>query len=336
MYYIYQSFFHLNKRFEKLLTNSILPISINILCMSKSNFQDYHSDMIVPNKHRIISLHLSDVFFIDMILSPPRILSKFLRLETLILDNIKVKHLENILNHALSLPNLYSLVIKPVDYCENSNNVYRQIFRLPVLKYCKISLSTSSVLEWLSIGDDEYSPIEHLVIDDTVYFDTLDHLLSYVPQLRKLSIQCLHGYLSTRTELSAIKLNHLTHLSLDFHSIFFDQFEKLIKEFFIHVQVLHISTGHNIEYLNDHRWEQLILFHMPYLRVFDFNHAGGARHAEDDGPLSYDGLISKFKSSFWLERQCFFTYKRDSSGNIGIEIFYSTDSSKYGLVYFIR
>jgi len=252
-------FFYLNKRFKNLLINSMLPIKINIFSMSKSNFQRYYSNIILPNKHRIISLRLSNFFLIDNILSLARILSKFLRLETLILDNIKPKHLENILNYAISLPNLYSLVIDSVDYLDNSNNIYRQIFRLPVLKYCKLSFKPESNSELLPICENEYSSIENLIIDNGVTFDGFDRLLSYVPQLHKLSIRCLDGVFCKRIQLLTIKFNYLTHISFDFHYIYFNQFEILVKNFFSHIQVLHLSTGHDNEYLNDNRWEQLIL-----------------------------------------------------------------------------
>jgi hypothetical protein len=98
----------------------------------------------------------------------------------------------------------------------------RQIFGLPALKYCQLSFGT--------ISDNEYNPIEHFVIKNTIYFDQLEIVLSYLPQLRKLSI-------NKRMELSPIVFNHITHVSLDFHHIYFDQFEILIKNYFHHIQV---------------------------------------------------------------------------------------------------
>ena len=92
--------------------------------MSKLNFQRYYSTIIKPNKHRIISLHLSNLFIIDIVLSPAHILSKFLRLQTLVLDNIKTKQLKTILKYASRLPNLYSLVVSHVDYFEDASNIY--------------------------------------------------------------------------------------------------------------------------------------------------------------------------------------------------------------------
>jgi hypothetical protein len=241
-YHIYKAFFDLNKRFENLLIHSILPIKINILSLSKSNFQDYYSDIIELNKHRITSLHLSDLFIIDIILSPPCNISKFIRLETLILDHIEAKHLENVLKYAFSLPNLFSLIINPIDSIfKNLSQIYHQIFRLPVLKYCKISSYTTNYSKFLPNTTNQSSPIEHLVID-SIDFDKFDIILSYVPQLRHLSLRCLDGAFSERTELSAIRLNYLTHISIECHMIYFIQFEKLIKDCFNQVQVLRITA----------------------------------------------------------------------------------------------
>jgi hypothetical protein len=161
--------------------------------MSKSKFEEYYSDMIKPNQHRITSLRLSDLLIVQMILSPPRVISKFLRLETLILDHIESKHLENVLQYAFSLPNLSALTIDCVDYVDDPTNIYHQIFRLCRLKYCQISGLTMGNSKLLPNVNNQYSPIEYLVMKNSVYFDYLDILLSYVPQLRHFSLHCLDG-----------------------------------------------------------------------------------------------------------------------------------------------
>ena len=101
-----------------------------------------------------------------------------------------------------------------------------------------------------------------------------------------------------------------------------------MKDSFHQLQVLCLSTGHDIEFLNAHRWEQLILFHLPYLRIFDLNHRDSMLCHKNDNQLSYDVVKHNFSSSFWIERQCFFTYHQNWRGNITIEIFYSIDSNK--------
>ncbi len=141
--HVYQAFFDLNVRYRKLLIGSNLPIKINISSISKSTFQNYHTHIILPYEHRICSFCITNLLSFDFYISPHRILSKFNRLETLILENIHSNHLKTVLQDIASLPNLSSLVIIPVDSVENANQLFLQIFRLSVLKYCKVSFANN-------------------------------------------------------------------------------------------------------------------------------------------------------------------------------------------------
>ncbi|CAF1559813.1 unnamed protein product, partial [Rotaria sordida] len=101
MYDIYQGFFNLNNRFYCLLINSCLPLKINGSNISKSKLRSYHNDIIIPNQHRINIIRLSNPCIIDIFFSPEHFIVQFIRLETLILENIKSKYLENILNRLI-------------------------------------------------------------------------------------------------------------------------------------------------------------------------------------------------------------------------------------------
>ncbi|CAF3643583.1 unnamed protein product [Rotaria sordida] len=188
------AFFNLNQRFHNLLTNSTLLIKINLSSISKSALQRYYKDIIIRNRHRINLLRLSNLFIYDhsAFLLFHKIL-KFRRLETLILDNIESYCLENLLYQLTSSPFLSSLIITSViDNVINKNTIYRQIFRLPALKYCKLSLKGSVHPDPLPVATNEYSPVEHLIINNTVRCEQLNSLISYVPQLRRLSFYSLH------------------------------------------------------------------------------------------------------------------------------------------------
>ncbi|CAF0939251.1 unnamed protein product [Rotaria sordida] len=153
--------------------------------MSKLAYQRYYKDIIMTNTNQINSLRLSNVFIYDLISSSIEILSKFLQLKRLIVDNIESKYLEKLLIQLISLPFLSSLIISSVDNIKNKNVIYHQIFRLPSLKYCKLSLEGYNHNDDpLPLVTNDHSSIEHLIINNCIYLDELNSLVSYVPQLR--------------------------------------------------------------------------------------------------------------------------------------------------------
>jgi len=116
-----------------------------------------------------------------------------------------------------------------------------QIFRLLKLKFCKITYEIKNNIESLSISADEFSPIEYLIINTRFSIYSIDNLLSYVPQLRHLTINYLECC-GKKRNLLPMTLKDLKYVSLKMNSIYFNQFGILIKCFFQHIQLLRIST----------------------------------------------------------------------------------------------
>ncbi|CAF1189159.1 unnamed protein product [Rotaria sordida] len=110
-FHIYEIFFNLNTRFRNLLISSTLPIKINLSSLSKSNFEYYYRNMIIPYQHQIQSLYLSNLFIVDLFLSSFSLISKLIQLQILIIDKIQSKYLDNFLNDLFFLPHLSSLVL---------------------------------------------------------------------------------------------------------------------------------------------------------------------------------------------------------------------------------
>ncbi|CAF4156207.1 unnamed protein product, partial [Rotaria sordida] len=213
--HVYEAFFNLNIRFRNLLTNSSLPIKINISSMSKLAYEKYYRDIIMTNVYRINLFRSSNLFIYGLTSSSIQILSKFLQLERLILNNIESEYLEKLLYSLKFLPILSSLTITSLDNIKNKKVIYHQIFHLPALKYCKVSLKGySNDDDPLPSITNDYSPIEHLIINDTMYLDELNCLASYVLQLRRFSIQLRPEYWKQRTKIHPPTLKHLTHVFL--------------------------------------------------------------------------------------------------------------------------
>ena len=161
---------------------------------------------------------------------------------------------------------------------EDIGVLYQLIIRLPVLKYGNFSLTTVHEYVELLVPDnerEEYSNIEHLIINSYHAIHQLSTILSYMPQLRHLSCEYLSSIGSIRRR-DLIVPSNLTHISMNYCLLSFDAFEAFIFKFCPQLQLLRISIRFDDAYLNAERWERLI-YHMPHLRIFDFQHKKGSK-----------------------------------------------------------
>jgi hypothetical protein len=288
---------------------------MNDLSASKSTFHHCWREIIMPKQYRVQSIHLSNPFIINHIFASDSIILQFTRLEKLTLHGIDLTSFENLFSHLISLPCLFSLSI--TKYLISTTfriPPYRQIFRLPVLKYCKLSVDYYSTSGQLPIAMNEFSPIEHFVLINKHPLKDLNAILSYIPHLKHLSIHVRRSF--TRFTVQQLdystSLMHLTHVSFNWLYIPFDQLEHMIQHLFNQAQVLRISTPLMRGYLDADRWERLILYHMPHLGIFDI--------FVSCGPYDYDITayifsLNRFTSSFWFERQWFFECYYDIKAN---------------------
>jgi hypothetical protein len=104
--HIYDSFSNLN--------DPLFPMKSNLSAKSKSTFHHYYTRIVILYQHRIKALQLSYPFINDLMFSPDSLPLKFIRLEKLIVHDVKSKYLENLLNYLLCLS---SLVLISKDRC---------------------------------------------------------------------------------------------------------------------------------------------------------------------------------------------------------------------------
>jgi hypothetical protein len=321
--HVYDAFVDLNTRFENLVSRSFLPIHINFSSVSKSAFKRYYKNLIIPYQHRIKSLHLPNPFILDRIFSFNATPFVFTRLEKLTLTDFNTKLHRKFLIHLVSFPRLFSLTINITADIQNRYNFYRDIFSLPVLKYCKVSCKECITYEAHPFDLTESSPIEYLVIDHTVHLNGVYILLSYVPQLRRLSLHQLNQSSTEQTNLYPIVLNRLTYVSLELESFYFDELESMIRNLFNQVQVLYVSAQNDIMYLDADRWKRLIVSSMPNLRIFDIYFSYSSRY--NDYFPRFTTLIDQFNVLFWIERQWFFEHQICKHMGQNSIFFYSTN-----------
>ncbi|CAF4178641.1 unnamed protein product, partial [Rotaria sordida] len=291
---------------------------INISTISKSNFEDYYHNILIPNQSQINFLRLSNPCVAEIIFAEPHLILNFIRLETIILDNVQDKNFNKFFDYLICLTTLHAITISFLEHISSLDIIFSQIFRLSTLKYCKIEYQQ---LLFIDFTNYDSSPIEYLIINGRFSFSAFHNLLCCLPKLQHLSINYLYkhdGY-QERNKLSSIQLKYLKHVSLKLYYVHFDEFEKIIKEFFYHIQILRLTIVWDGTYLDGKRWQQLILFHMSYLRIFDINH----HDFPDKIDLRYHDIINQFNSSFWNEKKWFFTYYYEPKHHCNFETFYS-------------
>jgi hypothetical protein len=221
-----------------------------------------------------------------------------------------------------SLPHLLFLTLIGIEKIRSRDIVYDSIIRLPVLKYCKLSLDVLNQDFDLSLNENEYSPLQHLVIDTKCNLNELIELLAYTPELTRLSCQ-ISTWNSSLSNISVIP-RHLNNISVHFEDSSFDEFEWFISNFSHQLQVLRISSKRDSEFLNADRWQRLITHQMPVLHKFSLQYQTivDDNFADDN---QYHNFMKKFTSAFWCDRQWFFTHQYYKSENFISWIrFYST------------
>lgn len=285
--------------------------------------------MIIPNQHRVRSLRVSHPFLADLIFSSVRVVSEFTRLKVLILDGFKSKCLPKFLHRLTSLPHLTSLVVKCLDVSTKVEELHGAIFRLPALKYCKVSIDLCLTVPVFPEITNSTSPIEHFVLDSICPLGQLEKIFPCLSQLRYLQMRSL--YPSSKFPGNYLSHNpiQLTRVVLDFVSISLDEFQSISRSFFGQVEILHLRIAPNIDeqYLNAKWWEHLIVSSIPKLRIFNFHQTRNMNIDFDQIQLIYDSVIRAFSSSFWTERGWFFAYHYFLSWNYNENsvIFYSTN-----------
>ncbi|CAF1139722.1 unnamed protein product [Adineta steineri] len=309
---IYESFSNLNICLQNLISSSSLLLRIKLVPESKHLLEDHCQHVIIPNSHRILSLHLAsystDPPLIDTFFNHCTIDGSFLRLESIILKGIKTEKLLATLFYLKSLPRLFSLTIsiKANDYYD-LGNIYPLIFSLPALKYNRLSRSIHArEINIPRVINQKFSTIQYLIIDHTCTFTQLNSILHYTPQLRHLYCDLVMDSKEEFKNDLSMKLPHLKSLYIQQSEASFDEFEMFIKTISSPLQILNISVFWGEDFLDDNGCERLIKKYMPQLEKFSF-HFNQIIHddfTKDLIDLS-NGFINQVSSPFWIERKWF-------------------------------
>jgi hypothetical protein len=298
---LHKAFSNLNKRFEDIFFSPYLRLKIGINSRQQSDIQYCHTNIIRPNRHKIISLCLLNTLVIDRFFQSMIFDTSFYRLESVVLYDLKSDKLTTLLLRLISVPYLYSLTITINNrQLHDLSHVYRLIFSLPVLKYDKLCIEGPTYLISVKNINSQPSTIKHLNFGHSCSLNDIANIFSYTPHL--CHVVCRHLTQSyQRIEKITISLPYLTHISIESCSLRFDELEMFIKKISSQLQMLRLSVSYREDYVDVDRWERLISQHIPHLRNFYFK----CREKIDDNfqVTENRALINRFTSPFWFERR---------------------------------
>ncbi|UJR24236.1 hypothetical protein I4U23_027203 [Adineta vaga] len=230
----------------------------------------------MPNTHRIHTLRIANHFIFD---DQTLALSQKTFLQKLILEKIETEYLKNVLDQLTSLLHLSSLTITTIEAVDKKISIYQKIFSLPSLKYCKVSMGIWYTEVMSPCTMNNFSPIEHLIINDVIEWRELNSFLSYVPHLRRLKLNLSQIYDKAITNQRHNIRNNLTHVSLDLtSSMDFIGLEEFFSNHFPFVQVLHILLSHIKYMLKANEYQRLVSSYLPNLSIFDVVYLASLRN----------------------------------------------------------
>jgi hypothetical protein len=319
---IYKAFSNLNSRFQHLINYSSLLLKIKFCAKTKLEVEYDCKNVIIPNRHRILSLYLEGKSLINDFLTQYIIDSTFHRLQSIVLNDILPDRLIIVLFYLKSLSPLFSLIVHiRNERGSNLSNIYRLIFLLPSLKYGKLSIFREGRHQELGItvplaSNERFSTIEYLVINHKIGFGKLFSLFHHTPRLRYLTCKVLFDWDVDFDTVKSVTLPNLTYLCIHRSLVDFRQLEIFIIKLSSQLQVLKIKDCLGNSYHDADRWQRLIKKHIPHLRSLVFKSEVNI-DSQDDGVVITK--LHAFTARFWIERQWCFKVELNSR-SVGFSI----------------
>ncbi|CAF0987804.1 unnamed protein product [Adineta ricciae] len=266
----HKAFSNLNSRFQQLLTSSKYNLKISMQDDSTTNVEYICTNVILPNKHRIISIHLWNTYSIQHFFQHCSIDLSFFRLRSIILYGISSLQLQVRLASLTFLPSLHEFTCYINDNQSQINDIYHRFFQMPSLKYLSLSIPTDDEVNVLKPCDTVEHPshIETMIISHKCTIPILTSILRCTPYIKYLTCQMLIESDNELTTDVCLSLPNLTHITMDYCAMRFFKFEAFIKQISSSVKVLKLQHFESQHYIDPNRWKQLVSQNMPYLRKF--------------------------------------------------------------------
>jgi len=303
--HLYQSFFALNSRFNKLLCQQFQKFHLDFRLISKINFHRVCQNDVLPVIDRIIFLHLSNddntPQQIEHFLSNDYQLRQFTGLKSISLSCLGFQRtLDQIMIECSYLPCLTHLTLTNSHVSMNGNDAQRlfnHIWSLPRLTYCYLDNC---------FVDEDYFPnpkvistlLRHLNIRNmTRSLSTLTRLCQHTPYLRDLSIMF---YDDSNQLDSLLLILSITRLNIYFESSI-TIFQHLLQNM-PNLYHLTIETSHFL--LNGNQWKEIINKYLLKLKILQFKI--GPLVIEEYGEIQFNEIFDSFRTKFWIDEHQWF------------------------------
>ncbi|CAF3018363.1 unnamed protein product [Rotaria sp. Silwood2] len=119
-------------------------------------------------------------------------------------------------------------------------------------------------------NDQQFGPIESLIIEHSCTLNDLISLISYTPQLHHLAV-----YKPDKNDPNAqifllINLSNVKSIHLDMYQITVNELEIFLTKISSNLKILSINCSNDITFLDDHRWKSLVSHNFLQLEKFYF------------------------------------------------------------------
>lgn len=280
---ILTAFSDLNSRFQTLLHSPSFRYKIRC--------EQQFDDVFLRNYQQIYSIEMQYPG------SNHRLLSSFIRLESLKLLCIEHRGMQSLLETLHDLPNLRSLDILLTEPISEVTKIYQTIFSLSHLKSCRfINENECDGYATVSLplpNENQMSSIESMIISHPCNLDELSMIVSYTPQLRSLSVFKLFY-----ADVLPLDLSNLTSLTIEFYSLTFKVLKFVLRTIRSQLKILHVRNRTiDFNYVDGQQWEDYLVEYLPKLDKFSLINYIDAVHFVFD-PVEPE----PFTSPFWIER----------------------------------
>ncbi|CAF4978356.1 unnamed protein product [Rotaria sp. Silwood1] len=303
--HLYQSFFALNSRFNKLLCQQFEKFHLDFRLISKTNFHQVCQNNILSVIDRIISLHLSNddntPQEIEYFLSHGYQLRQFIRLKSISLSCLRSQQtLDQIMVECSYLPCLIHLTLTDSHVSMSGNDAQRlfnHIWSLSKLTYCHLDNC---------FVDENYFPnptvistsLKRLNIRNmTCSLSTLTRLCQHTPYLRYISIM----FYDDSDQLESL----LPILSITRLNIYFESSMTMLQHLLQNMPNLyHLTIETSYFLLNGNQWKEMINKYLLKLKILQFKVSALA--IGEDGENQFNEILDSFRTKFWIDEHQWF------------------------------